>query len=197
MSDKILKATMDAIDIEKDALENLIEKINQKALLEAIDLISGATRVTTCASGSSGYAAAKFSHSLNCIEVPAKFMYPSDAVHGGLGNVKKDDVVVMVSRGGKTVELLPIIKVVNKKKAILIGVTENLDSILAKSSDLVINMPITRESDPLNTMATTSNLIVNTIFDALLAGLIVKTGFTLEQFGLIHPGGAVGEKLNK
>ena len=82
--------------------------------------VAGVPRVITCASGSSGIAAMKLAHSLCCIEQPAKFMPPSEAIHGGLGCVQPGDAVIMVSRGGKTAELLPIIDVIKKKKAILL-----------------------------------------------------------------------------
>ena len=111
--------------------------------------------------------------------------------------MKKGDVVVMVSRGGKTAELLPIIDVCNKKGVTLIGVTENLNSILAQKSQIVVPMKIERESDCLNTMATTSYVVTIALFDAMLNALMVMTDYTLEQFALIHPGGAVGAKLNK
>ena len=124
-------------------------------------------------------------------------MPPSEAVHGGLGGLKKGDVMVMVSRGGKTAELMPIISVCNKKGAILLALTENLNSPLADCADIVIPMKIQRESDSLNIMATSRFIVTVAIFDALLAALIEETGYTLEQFALIHPGGAVGEMLNK
>lgn len=102
----------------------------------------------------------------------------------------------MVSRGGKTAELLPIIDVCNKKEAILIGVTENLTSPLAEKSQIVIPVKIERESDPLNIMATSSFVVTIAIFDALLSAIMEETGYRIEQFALIHPGGAVGKKLN-
>ncbi|NLX66514.1 MAG: SIS domain-containing protein, partial [Bacteroidales bacterium] len=105
--------------------------------------------------------------------------------------------VVMVSRGGKTAELLPIIDVCRKKGVTLIGVTENLESPLAGSSQIVIPMKIKKESDPLNVMATTSFVVTIAIFDALLAAIMEDTGYQLAQFALIHPGGAVGNRLNK
>ena len=103
----------------------------------------------------------------------------------------------MVSRGGKTAELLPIIDVCNKKGVTLIGVTENLNSILAEKSQIVVPMKIEKESDFLNAMATSSYVVTIAIFDAMLNALMAMTDYTLEQFGLIHPGGAVGARLNK
>ena len=104
--------------------------------------------------------------------------------------------MVMVSRGGKTVELLPIIDVCLKKGATLISVTENLESPLAKAGTIILPLKIARESDSLEVMATASFVATLALFDALLAALIVDTYFTKEQFGLIHPGGAVGQQLN-
>lgn len=123
-------------------------------------------------------------------------MPPGEAVHGGLGGLKAEDVMVMVSRGGKTVELLPVIEACRKKGATLIAVTENLDSPLAKAADIVLALNIEKESDTLGVMATSSFVATIVLFDALLCALLEETGFTREQFGLIHPGGAVGELLN-
>jgi D-arabinose 5-phosphate isomerase GutQ len=124
------------------------------------------------------------------------FMPPCEAVHGGMGGIKREDVMVMVSRGGKTSELLPLVDVVTKKGASLIAITENPDSPLAKAASVVLLMNVGKESDPLGLMATSSYVQTIAIFDALLAALIEETGYTAEQFGLIHPGGAVGEHIN-
>lgn len=190
-------AVRDSLRIEAEALGVLRENVDVDAIVRAAEVLAEAPRIITVGSGSSGFAAAKLSHSLCCIEQPAKFMPPTEAIHGGLGAVQPGDAVVMVTRGGGTAELLPIIDVVKRKGATLIGFTENLDSVLAAKSDIVIPLIITRESDPLNIMATTSNLVVAAIFDALLAALMVCTGYRLEQFALIHPGGAVGARLTQ
>lgn len=197
MRSEILKAARESLNIEKKEIERLISYLNEDSLLDAVEKLANCKSIMTVASGSSGIAAKKFAHSLCCIERHAMFMSPSEAVHGGLGALDSDDVMVMVSRGGKTVELLPIISVCNKKKATLIAVTENEESILARSSDIVLKLNIDKESDPLGLMATSSFVATIALFDSILAALIVKTGFTSEQFGIIHPGGAVGELLNK
>ncbi len=197
MKKESLAAARMSLAVEAGAITDLMEYLDEQALARAVEVMAGAERIITCASGSSGAAAVKLAHSLCCIEKPAKFMSPAEAVHGGLGCVQEKDVVIMVSRGGKTAELLPIIEVVNKKGAVLIGLTENLQSPLARQSDIVIPMKIARESDTLNLMATASYVATIAVFDALLCALIVETGFTAEQFALIHPGGAVGEKLNQ
>ena len=194
---QVIERAKESIQIEAKAIADIAGYLDEDSFYEAVKALAAAPRITTCASGSSGIAAKKFAHSLCCIERGAQFLSPAEAVHGGMGCMKKGDVVVMVSRGGKTAELLPIIDVCNKKGVTLIGVTENLNSILAQKSQIVVPMKIERESDCLNTMATTSYVVTIALFDAMLNALMVMTDYTLEQFALIHPGGAVGAKLNK
>lgn len=191
------EAVLESLSVQAGALDALAQGIDVEAVVRAAEVVATAPRTITVGSGSSGFAAAKMSHSLCCIERPAKFMPPAEAIHGGLGAVQEGDAVLMVTRGGGTAELLPIIDVVKTKGATLIGLTENLESELARRADIVIPLVITRESDPLKIMATTSNLVVAAIFDALLAAVMVETGYRLEQFALIHPGGAVGARLAK
>ena len=102
----------------------------------------------------------------------------------------------MLSRGGKTKELLPILDICKKKEVTVISVTENLTSPLAEGADIVIPMAVTRETDRYNSQGTTSTTVLSVIFDALQTALIEVTGYKNEQFALIHPGGAVGERLN-
>ena len=194
---EIIEKAKESIQIEAKAIADIADYLDEESFCKAVEALAKAPRITTSASGSSGIAAKKFAHSLCCIERGAQFLSPAEAVHGGMGCMKKGDVVVMVSRGGKTAELLPIIDVCNKKGVTLIGVTENLNSILAQKSQIVVPMKIERESDCLNTMATTSYVVTIALFDAMLNALMVMTDYTLEQFALIHPGGAVGAKLNK
>jgi len=186
-----------SLSIEQKAVSDVLLNLDHDAFAKAVDTLSGAKRIMTCASGSSGIAAKKFAHSLCCIEKGAMFMPPCEAVHGGLGALKSEDVMVMVSRGGKTAELLPIISVCNKKGATLIALTENMESPLAKSADIILPMKIEMESDKYNMMATSSYIATIALFDALLAAIMEETGYQKSQFGLIHPGGAVGEMLEK
>lgn len=186
-----------SLAIERDAIANILDYLDEERFHEAVKVLSNCPKIITCASGSSGIAAKKFAHSLCCIERNAQFLSPAEAIHGGMGCMKKGDAVVMVSRGGKTAELLPIIEVCNKKEVILIGVTENLEATLAKKSQIVVPMKIQKESDGLNVMATSSFVVTIAIFDAMLAAIMEITGYSLEQFALIHPGGAVGSRLNK
>jgi len=190
------QAAVNSIHIEAKAIADMIETVMSDSFGKAVDILAKCPRIMTCASGSSGVAAKKFAHSLCCIERGAMFMPPSEAVHGGLGGLKKGDAMVMISRGGKTAELLPIIDVCNKKDALLIAVTENLDSPLAIQADVVLKLKVDTESDKYNVMSTSSYVATIALFDSLLCALIEETNYTKDQFALIHPGGAVGERLN-
>ncbi len=117
MKQNILNMALESLSVESKAISDIIEYLDKDAFIEAVKILSTCDKVITCASGSSGIAAKKFAHTLCCIERSGYFLSPAEAIHGGLGCVKKGDAVVIVSRGGKTAELLPIISVVNKKGA--------------------------------------------------------------------------------
>ncbi len=186
-----------SLKIEAQAVQDVLEKMDWESFEKAVDALSKCDRIITSASGSSGIAAKKFAHTLCCIERPAQFLPPCEAMHGGLGAVQKNNVVVLVSRGGKTAELLPVLDVSLRKEAIVIGVTENMDSPIAKHSDIVLPMHIREESDKYNMQATSSYIATIALFDALICAIMEETDYQKEQFALIHPGGAVGERLNK
>ena len=131
-----------------------------------------------------------------CIERPARFISPAEAVHGASGFLQKGDVILLASRGGKTGELLPSAKSARQRGVSIITVTENLDSPLAKMADVVLKQHVNRETDKYNLQGTTSTTALCVIFHALQAALIEETGYQAGQFALIHPGGAVGERLN-
>ena len=105
--------------------------------------------------------------------------------------------MVLASRGGKTSELLPIQQICKQKEAAIISITENLESPLATNSDIVIKMHVERENDKYNSQGTSSFVVLAAIFDALQVALLEESDFKNEQFAVIHPGGAVGDRLNK
>lgn len=194
---KSIEMARQSLAIEANAVKDVLDKMDWVAFQKATEALSKCDKIITCASGSSGIAAKKFAHTLCCIERPAQFLPPCEAMHGGLGAVQKGNVVVLVSRGGKTAELLPVLDVSIKKGATVIGVTENMDSPIAKQSDIVLPMHIEKESDKYNMQATSSYIATIALFDALICAVMEETDYKKEQFALIHPGGAVGERLNK
>ena len=177
-------------------LQRLSSYVDRQALYECIRLLAQHTqRVVACGVGTSAMAARKLAHSLSCIEIPSFFLNPADAVHGALGSVQTGDIVFLISKGGGTKEIVQLIPSLKKKEVTIIGITENRESALAKASDIVLQVAIEQEADTFNMLATTSTLSVIALFDAIAIAVMHMTGFTKEQFAVIHPSGAVGERL--
>ena len=197
ISDEALKAARRAYDIEAECVSKMKEYMDDASFSRAVELLAAAPRIGTTGCGHSGIICQHFAHLLCCIERPARFISPAEAVHGATGFLQKGDVMVFASRGGKTKELLPIVDICKAKQVSIITVTENLESSLALSADVVLKQYVNRETDKWNTQGTTSTTALCMIFHALQTALVEVTGFQAEQFALIHPGGAVGERLNK
>lgn len=197
MKNEAFNRAKESIRLEAESISRMLTCVESEAFAKAVDLLAHTDRVMTCASGTSGIAAKKFAHSLCCIDIGAMFMPPCEAVHGGLGALKKDNVLIMISRGGKTSELLPIMAACAKRQAQLIVITENMDSPLAQAADVVLPLYIDRESDKYNMMATSSFMATVGLCDALLVALMEEMDYQKEQFAPIHPGGAVGRMLNR
>ena len=196
MNDQILNAAYNAFTVEAESLAATAEVLDRGELARAVEALANAERIGASGCGHSGICCQHFAHLMCCIERPARFISPAEAVHGGLGFIQKGDVILLVSRGGKTDELMPIAKICKDKGATVIGVTENLSSPLAELSDIVLAMKVTRECDKYNCQGTTSFAVTSAIFDALQSALIEYTDFQNEKFAVIHPGGAVGKRLN-
>ena len=193
---EIYEAAMNAFNIESESLIATMNAIDKDEFMKAVEVLSTAERIGTSGCGHSGIACQHLAHLMCCIERPARFISPAEAVHGALGFIQKGDVIVLASRGGKTDELMPIADICKNKGATVIGITENLASPLAQKSDIVIAMKVTRECDKYNCQGTTSFTVLAAIFDALQTAVLENTGFKNEEFAVIHPGGAVGKRLN-
>lgn len=184
-------------EIESECIRTMAEHFDEAAYDKAVALLKNAPRIGTTGCGHSGIICQHFTHLLCCIERPARFISPAEAVHGATGYLQAGDVCVFASRGGKTKELLPILDICKAKGVSVITVTENLDSPLAKGADVVLKQYVNRETDKYNCQGTTSSTSLAVIFHVLQTALIEETDFQNEKFALIHPGGAVGERLNK
>lgn len=196
MKNESLQAAKAAYEIEYECLKTMLDYFDDEAFSRAVELLKNAPRIGASGCGHSGILCQHFSHLMCCIEQPAKFISPAEAVHGGMGFLQKGDVMVFASRGGKTKELLPILDICKAKGIRIITVTENLESPLATGADVVLKQYVNRETDKYNSQGTTSSTSLCMIFHALQTALIEETDYRNEQFALIHPGGAVGERLN-
>jgi len=197
MNSEALARAKDAYKIESECIAQMLDYFDEKVYSKAVDLLKNATRIGTCGCGHSGIICQHFAHLLCCIDQPARFISPAEAVHGATGFLQEGDVMVFASRGGKTKELLPILDICKKKGVKVISITENMESPLAEGADVVIKQFVNRETDKYNCQGTTSSTSLCVIFHVLQTALIEETDFQNEQFATIHPGGAVGERLNK
>ena len=197
MKTEALKMAKQAYITESECIKEMLDYFDEDVFAKAVELLKNAPRIGTSGCGHSGIICQHFAHLMCCIELPAKFISPAEAVHGGTGFLKEGDVMVFASRGGKTKELLPILDICKAKGVKVITITENLESPLALGADVVIKQYVNRETDKYNCQGTTSSTSLAVIFHVLQTMLIEETDFKNEQFALVHPGGAVGERLNK
>lgn len=182
--------------VESQAIARLNDVLDMETVFKIVELFASCKgRIIFSGCGTSAMGAKKIVHSLNCIERPAVFLTPSDAVHGGLGVLQKGDILVLVSKGGNTGELVKLIPACKTKGAFLIGVTENPESAIGKNADICLKVGVEKEPCRFNMLATASTMAVVSVFDAICIALMQYTGYTREQFAVIHPSGAVGERL--
>ena len=146
--------------------------------------------------GKAGWVAQKLSATLASTGTPSHFLHPAEAIHGDLGRVKSDDVVVMFSQSGETEEVVRILPSLKESGAKLIAVTATQDSTLARLADFVLTLGKRKEADPLNLAPSTSTTIMLALGDALALVVSAERGFRAEHFAKYHPGGSLGRKLS-
>ncbi len=191
-----MEFALQAFDTEAESLLATKCRMDSASFCEAVKALAAAERIATSGCGHSGIACMHFAHSLCCIERPARFLSPSEAVHGATGYLQSGDVAVLASRGGRTDELMPILGICRDKGVRVIGVTGNMSSPLAEKADIILPMSVLRECDRYDSQGTTSFVVLSAIFDALQVAVMELTGFTNDRFARIHPAGAVGKRLN-
>lgn len=193
---EILSEINRCLTMEAESIARLTQELDQDAVLAVAGaLMNCKGKVILSGCGTSAMAARKIAHSLSCIEIPALFLSPADAVHGALGVLQQEDLLVLISKGGNTQELVNLIPACKTKGALLIGVSENPASVIARQADIYLKVKVAQEPCRFNMLATASTLAVIATFDAICIALMQMTGYTREQFAVIHPGGAVGERL--
>lgn len=197
MSDikSILSIAKRTLEIESKAVANLISLLDDQFAHAVQHILQCNGRVIVSGVGKSAIVASKIVATLNSTGTPAIFMHAADAIHGDLGTIQENDVVICLSQSGNTPEikaLLPLIKVGKNK---LIGITGNMESVLAKQADFVLNTYVEKEACPNNLAPTTSTSAQMSMGDALAICLLELKGFSSSDFAKYHPGGALGKKL--
>jgi arabinose-5-phosphate isomerase len=191
----LLKSALQTLEIESAAIQSLQNKVNE-SFIDIVELIYNAEgRVVITGIGKSANIANKIVSTLNSTGTPAIFMHAADAIHGDLGIIRKDDVVICISKSGNTPEIKVLVPLIKKGNNKLIAITGNLDSYLANNADHIIDTTVEREACPNNlapTASTTAQLVMG---DVLAVCLLEKRGFTSDDFAKYHPGGALGKRL--
>jgi len=192
---KIIKSGQQTLNIEIEALQKLQDYIDEN-FADVVQLIAQSNgRLIVTGIGKSANVAGKIVATLNSTGTPAVFMHASDAIHGDLGIIQKEDVVLILSKSGNTPEikvLIPLIKNFGNK---MIGLTANNQSYLAKNTDYLLYTPMEKEACPNNLAPTTSTTLQMVMGDALAVALLENKGFNERDFAKYHPGGTLGKKL--
>jgi arabinose-5-phosphate isomerase len=194
-ADATIQKGKEIIRIEAEAIAALESHINGN-FAASVDLIFNAKgRVVLTGMGKSGIIARKIAATMNSTGTPSAFMHPSDAVHGDLGMVTPDDIVICISKSGDTAELrqlLPRFRQIGVKVIAMVG---NLNSPLGKQSDLILDTSVKEEACPYDLAPTSSTTAALAMGDALAITLLQKRNFTKEDFAMFHPGGNLGKQL--
>ncbi len=194
--DKIIQAGKEVIRIEAEAVANLINSIDNQ-FVKAVDVIYNSKgRVVFSGMGKSGLIARKIVATLNSTGTAAIYLHPTDALHGDLGMVRKDDVVILISKSGETEELVNLLPMFKRLQVILIAMTADPKSSLSKTCDITLNIAVKEEACPHDLVPTASTTATLALGDALSVALLQKNGFTAEDFAFLHPGGSLGKRLS-
>lgn len=191
----VIKQAKEVLKIEAQSILDLVERVGPE-FEKAVDMILKAKgRVILTGMGKSGLVGRKISATLNSTGTPSLFLHPAEAIHGDLGMVTPDDIVIAISNSGHTAEINTILPMLGKIGARIIAFTGGLDSPMAKASDIVIDVGVEREACPMGMAPTASTTAALAMGDALAVALINLRRFNQDDFKKFHPGGILGERL--
>jgi arabinose-5-phosphate isomerase len=180
---------------EAKAIEKIAGLINNKFEACVQEILKTKGRVVITGVGKSAIIAHKIVATLNSTGTPSLFMHAADAIHGDLGMVQSDDIVICISKSGNTPEVKVLVPLLKRRGSKLIALVSNTDSYLAKQADHILDATIDQEACPNNLAPTTSTTAHLALGDALAICLLESRGFTSSDFALYHPGGALGKQL--
>ena len=195
LTKNIVSIVTDVILNESEAIKNLVNLITDdfQQIIETILSCKG--RVVITGIGKSAIVANKIVATLNSTGTPALFMHAADAIHGDLGMIQRDDVVICISKSGNTPEIKVLVPLIKSRGTVLVGMVGKLDSYLAQQSDYVLDVTVEREACPNNLAPTTSTTATMVMGDALAVALLECRDFSSADFAKLHPGGALGKQL--
>lgn len=191
----VIKRAIDCLQTEAKAIMALEDRIDDN-FLRAVQLIRDCKgKIVVTGVGKSGHIGSKIAATLASTGTPAFFLNPLDAYHGDLGMLAYGDLLLAISYSGATEELLRFLPLIQEKHIPIIGMSGNPSSLLAKYSDVHLDISVEREADPLNLVPTSSTTVTLALGDALACALIEAAHFQPTDFAMLHPGGDLGRKL--
>lgn len=191
----IILTAKQTIESESKAILNLSSLINEEFAASVELIYNSKGRVIITGIGKSAIIATKIVATLNSTGTPSVFMHAADAIHGDLGLILEDDVVICISKSGNTPEIKVLVPLIKNAKNKMIAITGNPDSFLGQQADYVLNAYVEKEACPNNLAPTTSTTAQLVLGDALAVCLLELRGFSSKDFAKYHPGGALGKKL--
>ncbi len=191
----ILKRGKEVLDIEADAIKNLKNRIDNNFKLAVSLILKTKGRAIVSGMGKTGIIAQKFSATLASTGTPSLFLHTAEAIHGDLGKVTSDDVVIILSNSGSTEEMKKLLPLLKKIGCKVVALTGNTKSVLSKYSDVVLDISVKKEACPLGLAPTASTTAALAMSDALAVCLLELKGFKEKDFAFFHPGGALGRRL--
>jgi arabinose-5-phosphate isomerase len=195
MTSSLKQIALRTIELESQSISGLSQYINDdfEKAVNAITNCKG--RLVISGIGKSAVIAQKIVATLNSTGTPSIFMHAADAIHGDLGIVQQDDVVLIISKSGESPEIKVLVPLIKNFKNILIGMVGSIESYLASQSDIILNTTVTQEACPNNLAPTSSTTAQLVMGDALAICLMEMKGFNSDDFAKFHPGGTLGKKL--
>ena len=192
---KIQKAAQNTIELEAKSIAGLVDFIDDN-FIKAVNIIHQSNgRVVVAGIGKSGIVGQKIVSTFNSTGTPALFMHAADAIHGDLGMVQQNDVVIIISKSGDSAEIKVLVPLIKNFGNTLIAITGNLQGYLASNADIIINSTVEQEACPNNLAPTTSTTAQMVMGDALAVALMEIKGFNTADFARYHPGGNLGKRL--
>ncbi|MEZ5056482.1 MAG: KpsF/GutQ family sugar-phosphate isomerase [Saprospiraceae bacterium] len=195
MEDLIIKTALQTIEIESSTVLALKDSINNEFVAVVRAMYESKGRVIVTGIGKSALIAQKIVATLNSTGTPAIFMHAADAIHGDLGVIRSEDIVVCLSKSGDTPEIKVLVPFVKNFGNTLVAMVSNKESYLGKQADYILHTPVSIEADPNNLAPTASTASQMAMGDALASALLSAKGFSREDFAQFHPGGSLGKQL--
>ena len=192
---KAIETALTLTQAYKLAIERFEKMLGQEFVSAVTVMNETSEHIIVCGMGKSGLVGRKISATLASTGTPSIFLHPAEAIHGDLGKVQKNSVVLLISYSGETGEILALIPGLKRLNVTIIALTGVIQSTLASNADIILDMSVDREACPLNLAPTTSTMITMVLGDALAVGLMERKNFKQEDFALTHPGGALGRRL--